>query len=521
MSSAEEYKSQGNAAFARKDFDEAIDLFSKGIALDENNHVLYSNRSASYAGIQDFENALKDATKCIQIKPDWGKGYGRQGAAYHGLGDLKAAEASYRKGLEVEPGLTMLINGLAEVQQAAREEDSSSGLNGIGALFRRDDLLDVIARSPQVAPYMAQADFMDAVKAIRQDPSSVGQYLSDNRIQALLQVLLMQKNPDMFRKAEEAELRRQKDKERQEEEERKERERAEKAAAEAEKQRKANLTAESFKDDPHGLSEWYKEKGNTFYKNKEFDHAIEQYTKAFEADQTNVAVLTNRAAVRFEQKNYDECVNDCRLAIETGRSVRADFKIIARAYERMGNAFVKAGQLQDAIKAYSDSLVENRSKEVEKKLKDVEKQAKDMAAKAYINPEIAAQHKEQGNALVKEGKYVEAKAAYDEAIRRNPADHTLYSNRALCYMKLMEWPSAKADCDKALDIEPNFVRALERRGNCYVMLKEPTKAMADFKHGLSIEPTNQGCIIGLERVQQNMFSGQRDEQAINNAMKVI
>ncbi len=67
--------------------------------------------------------------------------------------------------------------------------------------------------------------------------------------------------------------------ERQEEEERKERERAEKAAAEAEKQRKANLTAESFKDDSHGLSEWYKEKGNTFYKNKEFDQAVEQYTK--------------------------------------------------------------------------------------------------------------------------------------------------------------------------------------------------------------------------------------------------
>jgi hypothetical protein len=68
-------------------------------------------------------------------------------------------------------------------------------------------------------------------------------------------------------------------KEKQEEDERKERERAEKAAAEAEKQRKSNLTAENFKDDPHGLSEWYKEKGNTFYKNKEFDQAIELYTK--------------------------------------------------------------------------------------------------------------------------------------------------------------------------------------------------------------------------------------------------
>jgi stress-induced-phosphoprotein 1 len=52
MASAEELKTQGNAAFARKDYHEAIDIFSKAIGLDGNNHVLYSNRSASFAGIQ-------------------------------------------------------------------------------------------------------------------------------------------------------------------------------------------------------------------------------------------------------------------------------------------------------------------------------------------------------------------------------------------------------------------------------------------------------------------------------------
>jgi len=166
-----------------------------------------------------------------------------------------------------------------------------------------------------------------------------------------------------------------------------------------------------------------------------------------------------------------------------------------------------------------NNLGYDRTREVEKKLKETEKIKKESAERAYINPEISAKEKEKGNALVKEAKWIDAKAAYDEAIKRNPTDHTIYSNRALCFMKLMEWPSAKNDCDKALEIEPKFVRALERRGNCYMMLKEPTKALNDFKKGLELDPENQGCIQGVQRVEATMFSGQRDQQAVENAMK--
>ena len=49
---SEELKAKGNAAYAAKNYDEAIDFFSQGIALDASNYVLYSNRSACYAGQQ-------------------------------------------------------------------------------------------------------------------------------------------------------------------------------------------------------------------------------------------------------------------------------------------------------------------------------------------------------------------------------------------------------------------------------------------------------------------------------------
>ena len=50
--SAEELKNKGNAFFSEKKFPEAVAAFTEAIAVDANNHVLYSNRSASYAGME-------------------------------------------------------------------------------------------------------------------------------------------------------------------------------------------------------------------------------------------------------------------------------------------------------------------------------------------------------------------------------------------------------------------------------------------------------------------------------------
>ena len=59
--SADELKSQGNKAFAAKDYDKAIELFTQGLEIDPNNFVLFSNRSAAKAGKKDYAAALEDA----------------------------------------------------------------------------------------------------------------------------------------------------------------------------------------------------------------------------------------------------------------------------------------------------------------------------------------------------------------------------------------------------------------------------------------------------------------------------
>ncbi len=66
-------KNKGNQFMKEEKYDEAVEMYTEAIEKDPQNHVLYSNRSAAYAKKEQFEGALKDAERTIEIKSDWAK----------------------------------------------------------------------------------------------------------------------------------------------------------------------------------------------------------------------------------------------------------------------------------------------------------------------------------------------------------------------------------------------------------------------------------------------------------------
>lgn len=74
-------KEQGTAAFKAKEFDKAIDLYTQAITENPTDHTLFGNRSAARYSLKNFEEALDDAEKCIEVKNDWSKGYQRKAMA--------------------------------------------------------------------------------------------------------------------------------------------------------------------------------------------------------------------------------------------------------------------------------------------------------------------------------------------------------------------------------------------------------------------------------------------------------
>ena len=96
-------KEQGNEMFKAKNFEKAVEFYGQAIQENPTDHTIYGNRSASYHNLKEYENALSDADKCIELKGDWSKGYQRKGMALHGLHKLKQSMDAYKKGLELDP----------------------------------------------------------------------------------------------------------------------------------------------------------------------------------------------------------------------------------------------------------------------------------------------------------------------------------------------------------------------------------------------------------------------------------
>ncbi|KAL3665446.1 hypothetical protein V7S43_009481 [Phytophthora oleae] len=115
---AEAQKTLGNEEFNQKNFDKAIECYSEAIRLDPDNFVYYSNRSAAYGAVGNWEQAEKDAQECVKRNPKFAKGYHRLANAQQQLGHkkeaietLKTAQSTANEPEKV-PGIKKLLRQL-------------------------------------------------------------------------------------------------------------------------------------------------------------------------------------------------------------------------------------------------------------------------------------------------------------------------------------------------------------------------------------------------------------------------
>lgn len=120
---AEALKAQGNSSMTGRRYTEAIDLYTMAISFCEDNAVYYSNRAAAHTQLGQYEEAMADCKKAIQLDPTYSKAYSRLGLAYYAQGKYhEAIENGFKKALTLDPSSTSIQENLKAAQQKLNEE---------------------------------------------------------------------------------------------------------------------------------------------------------------------------------------------------------------------------------------------------------------------------------------------------------------------------------------------------------------------------------------------------------------
>jgi stress-induced-phosphoprotein 1 len=508
-------KAEGNAALQAGNFTLAIEKYTAAIRADGSNHLYYSNRSAAYLSKGDAMNALEDAEACLGLNPDFAKGYSRKGAALHALKRYNDALDAYQKGLDKFPNDPGLTKGLGEVKRdkdAPPPSAANMGGAGLGGLFG-PQMMAQMALNPKTRHYLNDADIMAKVKLLQSNPNLLPTMLSDPKMMTFLQQILgaaqEEDDQDPIPPKSTQSMRQTEPKREQESME---------IDDEEDEDGVEDLTPEdAAKKDRLQKALKSKERGNELYKAKKFDEALAAYDEAIAYDDTNMTYLSNKAAVYFTIKKYDECIDCCEKAVQVGKENRAPFEDRAKALTRCAKAWQKKNDLGKAIEYCQAAQLESFDKETQRFLKTLELEKKKADTAAYLDEDKAEEAKARGNEFFRAKKWVEAVKEYEDAVKRSPRNAAIRNNLSAALCKILDINGAKREVEIAVDLDPTYVKAWARKGDIEVLLKENHKAIDSYRKGLSLDPNNAACKEGLRKVTamlgSNMSEAEQKERA--------
>ncbi|MDP2438694.1 MAG: tetratricopeptide repeat protein [archaeon] len=521
-------KDRGNQLFKDGDLKGALEAFTEAISHDGSNEVFYSNRSAVQRALGALEDAVADAQKAIELKPDWVRGHARAAAAYQQLGDLDTAKKAYEQALRCDPNDQVSAKGLQDLERAestaaAAMGEGPAGGNeegdftmGLLSMLEDASLWEAIKKKPEVAALLSNPATLAKIDALKKDPKQMQASMGDPAVGAILQALLMatleKSNPGIFQQMQQAQQGQQGG--------------ADSAPAPS-PSRKAEPPKK--KEEPvvvlspeQQQAVALKEAGNKHYSLKEWEQAIEKYSQAVELDPDNLLYRLNRASVHMMTSHFDECIAECDEALAHGKAVRAPFDQMAKAYHRKGRCYLRLNDLDAAIKAFDQSMTEHRTAECLKDLRDTERLREKRIAEAYLDPQLSLEAKERGAKLFQEGKMPEAIQEFSEAIKRNPKDHTIFSNRSFAYLKLGAFAEALSDAEHTIKLDPTFIKGYIRKAQVHHRAKDYHKAVATYEDALRVDPESVAVKEGLQEtlraIQERRMSGKIDKAVQERAM---
>ncbi|KAF4535412.1 putative mitochondrial precursor proteins import receptor protein [Lasiodiplodia theobromae] len=304
----------------------------------------------------------------------------------------------------------------------------------------------------------------------------------------------------------------------------------------------AGLTADERKDFAAKL----KAAGNKAYGSKDYNRAIDLYTKAILCKQDPV-FYSNRAACWNAMSNWEKVIEDTTAAINLDNEY-------VKALNRRANAYEQVGRFSEALLDYTASCIidgfrnEMSAQSVERLLKKVaEEKGKQILAdkeKKLPSPTFVSNYlqsfrpkpppaglepeadldQETGKGQLRKGLialnlktadgYTEAAQAFDRALELGDlGEHEAFAYNMRGTFKYLKGDNqdALADLTKSVELDPSLTQSFIKRASMHLEQGERDAAAADFEQAMGQNPDDPD--IYYHRAQLHFILGEFAEAA--------
>lgn len=270
---------------------------------------------------------------------------------------------------------------------------------------------------------------------------------------------------------------------------------------------------------PAEEAEAFKTAGNTFFKEKNFQRAIAEYTKAVNLQPMSATYLSNRAAAQMSAGNYSAALEDCKRAADLDPQNAKILLRLARIYSSLGqpeDAMLTFGRIQPPPSARDTAPAKEMLQHVKAAREALQNgtagsmvlHALDMATR-FLGPGALQPRKWQlmrGEAYLMMGGENNIGEAANTAIsllRANNKDPEAIILRGRALYAQGDNVQAERHFRRALEMDPDLreaikwlriVQKLDRmkeEGNSEYKAGRWQAAMAKYTDALAIDPTNR------------------------------
>eukprot|EP00047_Mylnosiga_fluctuans_P002956 m.226749 g.226749 ORF g.226749 m.226749 type:complete len:528 (+) comp11472_c0_seq1:10-1593(+) len=224
-----------------------------------------------------------------------------------------------------------------------------------------------------------------------------------------------------------------------------------------------------------------KEKGNEFYKKKEYAQAIEHYTIAIDMAPNEAAYLNNRSAAYMMLGKYDEAARDSQSAVSLEPAN-------AKFHHRAAKCYVSLWRLTDAQRHYAEVLrLDEANQEAHKESKNVEQL---FALERNVNDSFSNQLFNNAISLL------------ERALQHAPAASKLRLRQAEAHLHMNNLDQAEQIAVQILRANAGNIEALYWRGLVLQRRGEVENAIKHYQNALRLDPDHDASARQLKVARQ-------------------